>query len=63
MDIDLAGRTRNELDHIAELVGVVCELVAEPDGVQFNRASIEACRIKEEADYEGVLVRFHATLA
>jgi hypothetical protein len=40
MDIDLAGKTSNELDHIAELVGAVCEVVAEPDGVEFNRASI-----------------------
>jgi hypothetical protein len=51
------------LDHIAELVGTVCEVVAEPDGVEFNRASIEVSRIKEDADYEGVRVRFHATLA
>lgn len=63
MDIDLAGRTSNELDHIAELIGVVCEVVAEPDGIEFNRGSIEVGRIKEDADYEGVRVRFHATLA
>jgi predicted nucleotidyltransferase component of viral defense system len=63
MDIDLAGRTSNELDHIAELVGAVCEVVAEPDGIEFNRASIEVGRIKEDADYEGVRVRFHAILA
>ena len=63
MDIDLAGRTSNELDHIAELVGAVCELSTEPDGIEFNRASIEVSRIKEDADYEGVRVRFHATLA
>ena len=63
MDIDLAGRTSNELDHIAELVGAVCEIVTEPDGIEFNRASIEVSRIKEDADYEGVRVRFHATLA
>ena len=63
MDIDLAGRTSNELDHIADLVGAVCEIVAEPDGVEFNRASIEVSRIKEDADYEGVRVRFHPTLA
>ena len=63
IDIDLAGTTSNELDHIADLIGEVCEVVAEPDGVEFNRASIEASRIKEDADYEGVRVRFHATLA
>ena len=34
-----------------------------PDGVAFNRASIEVSRIKEDADYEGVRVQFRATLA
>jgi predicted nucleotidyltransferase component of viral defense system len=63
MDIDLAGRTNNQLDHIADIIGNVCEVVVEPDGLEFNRASIEASRIKEDADYEGVRVRFHATLA
>jgi predicted nucleotidyltransferase component of viral defense system len=63
MDIDLAGRTSNALDHIAELVSAMCEVVTEPDGIEFNRASIEVSRIKEDADYEGVRVRFHATLA
>lgn len=63
IDIELAGRTSNELDHIAELVGAMCEVVAEPDGVKFNRASIKASRIKKDADYKGVRVRFHATLA
>jgi hypothetical protein len=42
-------------------------LAAEPlaisDGIQFNRDAIEVSRIKEDADYEGVRVQFHATLA
>ena len=63
MDIDRAGRTSNELDRIAELVGTVCEVAVEGDGIEFNRRSIEASGIKEDADYEGVRVRFHATLA
>ena len=63
MDIDLAGRTSNDLDHIADLVSAVCGVAAEPDGIEFNRASIEVSRIKEDADYEGVRVRFHGTLA
>ena len=64
MDIDLAGRTSNELDHIAELVGAVCEVV---DGTRRRLNSIpplsRLSRIKEDADYEGVRVKFHATLA
>jgi len=63
MDIDLAGRTNNQLDHIKEIVGAVCEIAVEPDGIEFNRDSIEVSRIKEDADYEGVRVQFHATLA
>src|SRR5882672_6536075 len=42
---------------------IACRVMAEPDGVEFNRASIEVSRIKEDADYEGVRVRFHGTLA
>ncbi len=63
MDIDLAGRTDNALDHVASLVGEICAIAVEADGIEFSRASIEASRIKEDADYEGVRVQFHATLA
>jgi len=63
MDIDLAAKTSNELDHIRSLVRGMCVLHAEPDGMEFDPASLEATRIKEDADYEGVRVRFQATLA
>src|SRR5580658_6559083 len=63
MDIDLEGRVNNQLDHIKEVVATVCEVDVEPDGIAFNRISIEVSRIKEDADYEGVRVQFHATLA
>jgi predicted nucleotidyltransferase component of viral defense system len=63
IDIDLAGRTSNELDHIRSVVVELCQLNVEPDGLEFDPASIEVRRIKEDADYEGVRVRFNATLA
>jgi len=63
MDIDLEGRVNNELDHIKEVVATVCGVDVEPDGIAFNRTSIEVSRIKEDADYEGLRVQFHATLA
>ena len=63
MDIDLAGQTNNQLDHTKEVIGALCEVAADPDRIEFNRAAIEVSRIKEDADYEGVRVQFHATLA
>jgi len=63
MDIDLAGRTSNELDHISEIVRAVCSVRTEPDGIEFDPTSIEVARIKEGAEYEGIRVTFIATLA
>ena len=41
MDIDLEGRVNNQLDHIKEVVGAVCEFDVEPNGTRsqpgFNR--------------------------
>lgn len=63
MDIDLLGRTSNELEHNRDLISQVCEAKSEPDGIDFDTKSLKVARIKEDADYEGVRVRFHATLA
>jgi predicted nucleotidyltransferase component of viral defense system len=63
MDIDLAGGTSNELDHIRSVIAELCEWVVDPDGLEFDPASIEVQRIKEDAEYGGVRVRFHGTLA
>jgi len=63
MDIDLLGRMSNELEHIRALIAKVCELESEPDGIGFDAQSVKVARIKEDAEYEGVRVRFHATLA
>ena len=63
VDIDLMGRTSNELAHIESVVRELCNVVSEPDGVKFSAASIKVARIKEDAEYEGVRVRFRAVLA
>lgn len=63
MDIDFAGKTSNDLDHIKKLISEICGQEVEEDGLAFVKASITASRIKEDADYEGVRVRFHALLA
>jgi predicted nucleotidyltransferase component of viral defense system len=63
VDIDLMGRTSNELAHIAVIVREICGLESETDGVQFDSGSIKTSRIKEETEYEGVHIRFRAILA
>jgi predicted nucleotidyltransferase component of viral defense system len=63
LDIDLAGRTDNDLEHIRSVVARLCRQDTEPDGVEFDPESIEIVRIKEDAEYEGVRVRFTAILS
>ncbi len=62
MDIDMLGKTSNEIDSIVEQVKDIISVEAEPDGLVFDLDSIKAERIKEDADYEGVRVRFIGTL-
>lgn len=62
-DIDLLGRTSNELAHIRALFAQLCELESEADGIEFDAKSVKVARIKEDADYEGVRVHFRAVLA
>lgn len=63
VDIDLMGRTSNHLAHIEAVAREVCSAESEPDGVEFDAASVKVARIKEDAEYEGVRVRFRAVLA
>lgn len=63
MDIDLAGRTSNSQEHVADVISAVCNQPSEGDGIEFLDKTIETTRIKEDAEYEGVRVRLAATLA
>jgi hypothetical protein len=63
IDIDLAGRTSNDLDHVRSLMADVCRVKTTPDGIEFDEDSVEVARIAENADYEGMRVRFRATVA
>jgi len=56
-DIDLLGRTRNDLEAIASVVRDVCRQTVEPDGLDFASDTVSAQRITEGAEYEGVRVR------
>lgn len=61
-DIDLLGHMRNDVERIVNVVKDVCRQNVEPDGLNFNPGSVRGERIAEEAEYEGVRVRFQGRL-
>ncbi len=62
MDIDLLGKTANRIDSLAKIVREVCTQEVEPDGLVFNPETIKATRIAEDANYQGVRIRFQTSL-
>lgn len=64
MDIDMLGRnTRNEIENIIKQIYEICHVPVETeDGLKFDTNKIVGERITEDADYEGVRVRFAARL-
>jgi hypothetical protein len=62
LDIDLLGRIDNRIETIVRVTGEICLQEVEPDGLAFDIATIEAERIAEDADYEGIRVRFRGSL-
>ncbi len=63
MDIDLLGRAENSVDGMISMVQDICRAEAEPDGIVFDPGSVRGERITEDADYEGVRIRFRGSLA
>ena len=62
MDIDLLGRIDNSIGAMIDFTRAICRQKVEPDGISFDEKSIEGDRITEDADYEGVRVRFRGSL-
>lgn len=58
MDIDMLGRTSNEEANVVRQVREMLAIEVEPDGIVFDDDSIRTERIAEDADYEGIRVRF-----
>jgi predicted nucleotidyltransferase component of viral defense system len=61
-DIDLLGYTSNEVESLVAIVREVCIVVVPEDGVRFDPVSVKGERIKEDADYAGVRLRFSGLL-
>lgn len=57
-DLDFLGRLDNSLETLERVVLDACTVDVEPDGMVFEAATVKAERIKEDADYPGVRLRF-----
>jgi hypothetical protein len=63
MDIDLLGRIGNDIEAMSAIVREICAGRVEPDdGLVFDAGTVQGERIAEAAEYEGVRIRFRATL-
>ncbi len=62
MDIDLLGRTANDVDALVKIMREICGESVEADGLAFDPTTVAGQRIAEEAVYEGVRLRFRGAL-
>jgi hypothetical protein len=62
MDIDLLGRTSNDDVDIGIQIKDIMAVIVEEDGLFFDSDSIQIERITQDADYQGLRVRFIGSL-
>jgi predicted nucleotidyltransferase component of viral defense system len=62
MDIDMLGRTANAPENITTIIHHVLAVEEQEDGIIFDPDSIAVEPITEDADYEGLRVRFRGHL-
>ncbi|MBL7223160.1 MAG: nucleotidyl transferase AbiEii/AbiGii toxin family protein [Candidatus Brocadiae bacterium] len=62
-DLDLLAFGDTSDDALVEIVRAVCSQPVEPDGIEFDPATLQAEPIREGADYEGRRVRLMAALS
>ena len=62
MDIDLLGRTKNDMSLLISNITDILSVDVEPDGLSFFPDDITAERITEDAEYEGIRIWFPAKL-
>ena len=57
-DIDFLGRFDNEIIGIESVFREICSMAVPRDGLVFDPETLKGERIKEDADYEGVRIKF-----
>lgn len=62
MDIDMLGRTNNDMGSLVEIMKNVCRTPVEDDGLEFFADDAVGEEITKDGDYKGVRVRFGGVL-
>jgi len=62
LDIDFSARYDNQIATIEKVIRDVCKVSVIPDGLVFDLQTVKGRKIKEDADYEGVRVKFRGFL-
>jgi hypothetical protein len=57
-DIDLLGFIDNEIETLEAVTRDACNIDVDDDGLRFDAATVAGERIKEDADYDGVRIKF-----
>ncbi|MEP7359282.1 MAG: nucleotidyl transferase AbiEii/AbiGii toxin family protein, partial [Anaerolineales bacterium] len=57
-DVDLLAYTGNGIDEAVSVFKAICQQVVESDGFSFDPATVTGQRISEQANFQGVRVRF-----
>lgn len=58
LDIDFLAHYSNEVAQIESAVKYICTMATEPDGLVFDEKTVAGRRIKEDAEYGGVRIKF-----
>jgi hypothetical protein len=58
LDIDFLARFDNQIESIEKVIKDICKVTVLSDGLFFDPLTIRGQKIKEDADYEGVRVKF-----
>ena len=62
LDIDFLARYDNKVTDIETVMKDLCNIHVEPDGLMFDSKAVKGQKIKEDADYEGVRIKFRGFL-
>ncbi len=62
LDIDFSSTYDNQIETIEKVIRDVCKVSVPPDGLVFDSQTVKGQKIKEDADYEGVRVKFRGFL-